>query len=264
MKQEVREAFMKVRGEYSSDVVVADPHLNKQFIRECKARGSSCSSEVLNLCLMNLRKSGDFGDVKSKKVSVRDQEDFRFASEIAIRFLERRDQVTLDQILCNPRRAAQFDKVASQIAPGFSSFQYRWAALNLRKRSKLRPELLGKVVLAENVILSSAKALRSGDVPVRPGLYILIEAKRVLYVGECQNLRQRISRHLEHSDNKGLARWLWKNGIRNLHVEYHVLPAGTPVRVRRAMELELIRSRNPFFNVVGVTGKKRGGKLPTA
>jgi hypothetical protein len=60
---------------------------------------------------------------------------------------------------------------------------------------------------------------------------------------------------LDHSDNKGLARWLWENGIRDLHVEYHVLPAGTTARVRKALEMELICSRNPIFNVAGVIGK---------
>jgi len=241
-----------VRGEFSSDVVIANPDLNQAFLSECFARGLSDSGLALNLCLFNLRKTGSLQDVRSKRVSVGDQEEYRFASEIAVRFLERRDQVTLDQILCDPGRATEFDGIASSIAPGFSPFQYRWAALNLRKRKKLRPELLGKVVAAESVITGRVEDLDAARIPARPGLYLFIEPTRVLYVGECQSLRKRITKHLDHSDNRGLAHWLWQHGSTNLHVEYHVLPAGTSVRVRKALEAELIRSRKPILNVAGV------------
>jgi excinuclease UvrABC nuclease subunit len=47
----------------------------------------------------------------------------------------------------------------------------------------------------------------------------------VLYVGEAINLRKRLRKHLDHSDNKGLARWLWENGATDLHLKIHVLEA---------------------------------------
>src|SRR5262249_5687579 len=144
MKDAVRAAFLGAREERSPDVVIADPRLNRLFLGECRARGLSQAVVDLNLCLLSLRKAGGLEDIRSKRVTVRNQANYRFASEIAIRFLERRDQVTLDRILCDPVRAVDFDKVAAEIAPGFSSFEYRWAALNLRKTRKLRPELLGR------------------------------------------------------------------------------------------------------------------------
>jgi hypothetical protein len=54
---------------------------------------------------------------------------------------------------------------------------------------------------------------------------------------------------LDHSDNKGLARWVWEQGPDELHLEIHVLPDGTPTKVRRALEMEFIRSRESIFNV---------------
>jgi hypothetical protein len=252
MKQEVRKAYLAIRGNASTDVVIADADMNKNFIAECRSRGLSDSAVVLNLCLYNLRKSGGLQGIRSKRTAVEDQEDYRFGSEIAIRFLERRDQVNLDQILCDPARAREFDGVAATIAPGFSSFHYRWAALNLRKQRKLRPELLGKVVAAERVVTSSVGDLDIALLPPSQGLYLFIEPTRVLYVGECQSLRHRIAKHLDHSDNKGLAHWLWQHGATDLHIEYHVLPAATLTRVRKALEAELIRSRNPIFNKAGV------------
>jgi hypothetical protein len=251
MRDTVREAFLAMRGEHSPDVVIADPELNQRFLRECQNRGLLQPPVVLNRCLLNLRKSSDLQGIKSKRASLSNQDDYRFASEIAVRFLERRDQITLDQILCDPERAAELGALAARIAPGFGAFEYRWAALNLRKRKRLRPELLGKVVAAEAVVTQLAENVRPEELPIRPGLYLFFEPSRVLYIRECQNLRKRISKHLDHSDNKGLANWLWEYGIPDLHVEYHILPMGTSARVRKAMEAELIQSRKPHFNVAG-------------
>jgi hypothetical protein len=251
MRERVREAFLAMRAGNSPDVIVADPHLNEAFLQECRSRGLDQPPALLNQCLLNLRKTGALRGLSSRRASVRNQEDFRFASEVAIRFLERRDQQSLDQILCDPGMAAEFDRIAAEIASGFSPFQYRWAALNLRKRRKLQPELLGKVVPPEAVVTCKARDLRPDQIPVRAGLYLFIQPGRVLYVGECQNLRKRISKHLDHSDNKGLAHWLWERGVTDLQIEYHVLAAGVPTRVRKALEAELIRSRDPLFNVAG-------------
>lgn len=231
--------------------MVADPHLNRRFLRECRSRGLSEADVDLNLCLLNLRKTGDLQGIQSMRMTVRGQADYRFASEIAIRFLERRDQVSLDQILSDPARAAEFDHVADEIAPGFLPFQYRWAALNLRKRKSLQPELLSKVIVAEQVRRCRVEGLNPAEIPRRAGLYLLIQPRGVLYVGECGNLRKRVGQHLDHSHNKGLARWLWQHGFQNLHVEFHVLPPGVSARMRRALEAELIRSRKPTFNIAG-------------
>lgn len=108
------------------------------------------------------------------------------------------------------------------------------------------------MVVAEAVVTLRATDVKLDDLPARAGLYLFVEPTRVLYVGECGSLRKRLGRHLDHSDNKGLARWLWEHGTPDLHIEYHVLPVGTPARVRKAMEAELIRSRKPFFNLAGV------------
>lgn len=118
--------MLAVCDHYAPDVVIADPDLNRRFLSACQTRGLSDAALALNLCLLRLRKTGNLEGIRSKRIAVPDQEDFRFASEIAVRFLERRDQVSLDHILCDPTRAVQFDEIAARIAPGFSSFQCRW------------------------------------------------------------------------------------------------------------------------------------------
>src|SRR6516165_6059904 len=99
MNERIRDAFLAVRNNNSPDVVIADPGLNHLFLSECRARGLTDPPVILNKALLNLRKaSGLQGVPKSKKVSVSVEAEFRFASEIAVRVLDRRDQSTLDQL----------------------------------------------------------------------------------------------------------------------------------------------------------------------
>ena len=253
MKAKVREAFLAVREQKSPDAVIADPYLNQRFIDSCRNLELKQSAKQLNLCLLNLRKAGALkGISKSERVTVRNQSQYTFAGEIAVRHLERRDKVSLDEILCDPKQAARFDEIATSIAPGFTSFEYRWAALGLRKKRSLRPELISRLAIEDQVSLHKVDGLSLGEIPLQQGLYIFLERDSALYVGECQNLFKRIEKHLDHSDNKGLARWLWQNGILDLHLEIHVLPVDTSVRARKALESELIQSRRPIFNIAGV------------
>ncbi len=252
MKARIRDAYLAVRDGYSTDRVVADPLLNDNFVAACRARGLSDNREVLNRRLLNLRKAGGLtGCGRSRRTSFKDQSDYAFASEIAVRFLERRDGVTLDTIICSPDRASEFDAVAGRIAPGASPLQYRWAALNLRKRRALKPERVAQVVGPSEVINCAVETLDVAQTPTSQGLYIFFDPTAALYVGESGNLRRRITKHLEHSDNKGLARWLWDRGQESLHVERHILPDTTTAKCRRALEAELIESRRPIFNVKG-------------
>jgi site-specific DNA-methyltransferase (adenine-specific) len=192
MKQEVLEAFLEVRGECSADVVIADPKLNARFLEACRQRGLAQTDELLNRTLLNARKQGDLKDIKSKRVIVRNQEKYRYASEAAVRFLERRDKVTLDQILCDPERATEFDVTAQAIEPGFSSFEYRWAALGLRKVRKLKPELVAKVLEGVQVLRSRVSELDVEEVPALQGVYLFHDAKCSLYAGEASNLYKRV------------------------------------------------------------------------
>jgi hypothetical protein len=235
---------------YSSDRVVADPELNQNFIKECRLRGLDNSIEDLNRTLLNLRKAGGLtGKPRAKRTHFSDEDEYRFASEIATRFLERRDGISLDVIICNPDKVTEFDEVAARIAPGYSPLQYRWAALGLRKKKKLTPEIAARIVPPEDVINISISEVVPDELPTSQGIYLFISSDQLLYVGESENLRKRLKKHLDHSDNKGLAHWIWKHGTEDLHLEMQILKAGTETSVRKAIELELIRSRQPMFNI---------------
>jgi predicted GIY-YIG superfamily endonuclease len=243
-------AFRDVRDGWSPDRVVADPELNRRFLLRCREFNESASDRVLNLRLLNLRKAGGLtAGERSRATTFANIEDYRFASEIAARFLERREQLSLDTIICDPVLAAEFDAIAGQISPGYSPLQYRWAALNLRKSKRLRPEALRHLMSLQAVSLGRLEEIDFDRLPRVQGLYIFYSAAETLYVGEAQNLRRRIEKHLDHSDNKGLARWFWENGMTNVFLEFTELPEATSKMARRAAERELIQSRRPTFNI---------------
>lgn len=252
MKPQVRAAFLEVRSDYPADRVVADPKLNELFLAACRERGLSQPAALLNQCLLNLRKSSAFAGLKkSKRTSFPNEEEYRFASEIAARCLEQQHAVSVDDIICDPSLARKLDRLAAELAPGFSSLQYRWAALNLRKASALKPEVLSRLAPADAVSLGAVAKIRVSDIPARQGLYVFYDSKarQALHVGEAENLQRRLGKHLDHSDNKHLAQWLWRNGSASLFLELHVLPCSTTKGARRARESELIASRRPIFNI---------------
>ena len=70
---------------------------------------------------------------------------FIFASEIAGRKVSEDSQCSLDDLLCDPELAARFDQYAKLISPGYSSFQYRWAALTVRKWAGVIKQYMGEM-----------------------------------------------------------------------------------------------------------------------
>jgi site-specific DNA-methyltransferase (adenine-specific) len=107
MPSEIESAFREVCDGFSIDRVVADPQLNLKFVDACRANGLVAPATELNQQLINMRKAGKLGRLNSKPTRFDDSE-YRFAVEIVVRHLERRDQVTLDDILVSPTRAILF------------------------------------------------------------------------------------------------------------------------------------------------------------
>ena len=87
------------------------------------------------------------------------------------------------------------------------------------------------------VINISVREIVPDELPLSQGLYLSLRCtEQLLYVGEAENLRKRLKKHLQHSDNRGSARWIWESGTESLHLEIQVLEAQTEVHVRKALE----------------------------
>jgi hypothetical protein len=169
--------------------------------------------------------------------------------------MEDRYGLTVDRLFCDPSRRSEFDVVAQGITPGIDTYVLRKAALGLRKRRRLQPELIKRVTdWGREVVVHAADELWDDPelLPLSPGIYLFLDRSGYLYIGESENLRKRVAKHLDHSDRKALAHYFWEVGTQDLQVELHVFRADSDARrqsCRRAYESELIRSRRPRFNL---------------
>lgn len=203
--QGVIEAFRATHAGYSADRVMADPELNRRFTEACRERGLVGAPRSWNLLLLRLRKSGRLAHIPTAQrtaISWERCDPFLCASEIAWqRLLEQHRARSLDEILCDPALAEEFDALAARFVPGFTPLEYRWGALKLRKESKLArvraaalsppPRFGRRIPLAE---------FDPAAVPAASGVYLLGGVGRgVLYVGEALDLRSRLARQFDQS-----------------------------------------------------------------
>jgi predicted GIY-YIG superfamily endonuclease len=257
LRDVVRTAFFETHHGHSPDDVVIDDNLNSAFIAACLGQLPAAEPGELNWTLLNLRKQppglGNVTTVKRRD----DHRDYVHAAEIAARHMEDKYRLTIDRALCDPAMRREFDGIARSISPDVETYLLRKAALKLRKTRQLKPELIkrltdwGKKVTRYKV----AELLKDLNLmPRLPGVYVFLDRSGYLYIGEAGNLRGRIEKHLDHSDRKAVARYLWDNGVDELEVEMHAFEKdsdGNKATCRKAYEAELIRSRAPRFNVQG-------------
>jgi hypothetical protein len=205
----VRAAFLAVRQDQSVEKVIVDPDLNTRFIQACRNDfGVEDSAFRLNLALMNLRKRGQLRGLHSARGShVVEQWQYAFASEVAARTLYFRNGVSVDTMLCHPDLTAEFDRIASCLAPGFSSFEYRWTALNIRKKGTS-----ARVREVEQVVgWSKPLPFHTEDVlPDDEGLFALHEDDDVvLFVGTTEDIQASISSGTHIADPGIFSESLW-------------------------------------------------------
>jgi predicted GIY-YIG superfamily endonuclease len=247
------EAFRKTHSGRSVDDVIIDDEVNETFLRECASILSDVEPLDFNWALMNLRKTGQLSGVTTRRIQL-DHTDYLHAAEIAARLVEDQFEITIDRIFCSPENRQAFDEIAISIAKEISTYRLRKAALGLRKKRRLRPELIKRITDWDRRISSHrATELYANKtlIPTNPGVYIFRDTSGYLYVGEAVSLRPRVWKHLDHSDRKTLCRYLFDRGINDLSVDLHEFDANSNGRLashRRAYESNLIASRNPRFN----------------
>jgi site-specific DNA-methyltransferase (adenine-specific) len=196
--QGVIEAFRLTHDGFSADRVVADPDLNEAFLDACNRIGIVGDPRTWNMLLFRLRKAGKLADIETTQrtsIEWKDCDEYLFASEIALQsLLDAGKAKTFDEILCDPILAIQFDEFARRLAPGHKPFEYRWAALRLRKHAKMartRAAVLKAPKRFSSMI--PVDELDADRLPEVPGLYLLSESpKSRIYVGGTVNLRRRL------------------------------------------------------------------------
>ena len=249
------ESVQNVAQGFSIDRLIADPALNSEFIATCRKQGATLPSAQLNACLFRLRKAGKLSHLHATRrteFTWRELDQFLHASEIAwMSMIESGSCRSLDEILCDPDKALQFDQLAAQFAPGFESLQYRWAALALRK--------VAKDARVRSVDLSTVKArieVKLDNLNAWDGvssLYLILgDRNQPLYVGETLDLGSRIRAQVGDEQVQPV----WAKYAGQVHVEcFHVATLDRvlrdSVRSRRliALQSRLIEKYDPTLNL---------------
>jgi site-specific DNA-methyltransferase (adenine-specific) len=236
----VLQAFAECNDGHSVDYVLCDPHRRARFVAACQRMEIPGSEFVWNRLLLRLRKSSRLS--KSIRTTVRhaarELDELEFASEIAMRMLEIDYQMTLDDILCSPAALEVFDRVAQEFAPGRNLFDYRWAALAIRKRATLAKSLAVREFaewrhrpLPRRQPLSKTRLLSLAF----PGAYILENDAEVLYVGDAVDVGMRMTQFLDHPT------WI-KLGLSRVRI----VPGETGLL--HGLQSALIGRTNPLLN----------------
>jgi DNA modification methylase len=204
VRDAVVDAFYAAHDDGSIDWLLANPTLQSRFHVACHEGGLIGGPADWNRELLRLRKTGDFpkrGPIKKVHVADEELEDYSFAAEAAWRLTcDKFDGCSIDEILCDPLKAAYFDRMAKRFAPGFLPSQYRWAALRLRKSSR---ELVEEVkrfhfVFAKRDFsrFQAWRRFKFHKLNGEPGLYLLRgDAKQPLYTARALDLGRRLAQH---------------------------------------------------------------------
>jgi hypothetical protein len=204
--QIIIDAFTAVHDGYAPDRVMVDPGLNPLFLKKCRELGAEASDFKLNHLLYNIRKTPKMGKLPetTKRTEFNDYDNYRFASEIAVRVLQRTRGVTLDRILCDPNLRWEFDRHAMNLTEEQSTLKLRMAALNLRKTHNLKPLEVTEGPIYDLVSAGPIRRVDLRKLPDFEGTYVFYEGTRPIYAGETEHLRKRVELHV----SKGLPEWV--------------------------------------------------------
>ena len=201
-EQGVIAAYNHSSSRNSADFILCDPSANAAFVASCQEKGLAGNAFVWNRLLLRIRKTGKLPKTNEfpRRLTFQAMDGYSFASEIAMQLVGLDYGIKIDDILCDPEVACLFDRMASDFAPGFSSFEYRWAALSVRKRAtetkelaKLHfPDWLQRPLPKPIPIADSQSEKLNG-----PGVYVVSREDQHLYVGETFHLRGRLDNLLQ-------------------------------------------------------------------
>ncbi len=135
---------------------------------------------------------------------------YGFASEVAWRLLAIDYRKTLDDILCSPEFAAEFDRLAAEFGPTDSpvtSVEYRRAALSIRKRSNLARDTAAEEFsqwIRKTKKLPRINIEDSVGSLAKPGVFILCAGDVGFYAGESQNIGLRVKQAMDNQNWRSL------------------------------------------------------------
>lgn len=256
------EAFAQSNKGYSVDRLVADPKLNRDFQQACDELTVPGLPVDRNRYLFRIRKSGKLKiyGIKTNeptRIDWNEIDSFVFASEIAWRKIRDRHNVSLDEIFCDPDLAKKFDRMGTELAPGVSKLELRWAALkirkessNARKRAKSKSAKQLGIEKFKKMNFPKSDGLSIGEVlsmpPIHePAAYVIVnDDSAPLYAGETNDFSSRMNATFGKRDAKKI--WLAK--ARSVTIHHVNLKSVADLKLAR--QAQLVQWLVPEWNMV--------------
>lgn len=266
LNQIASQAYLAMTRAIPEDHVVIDPEANREFVSRCRLMGASVSEFVLNKALMNVRKAGKLhrGLERDHAPALdRDTLDkIGYGAEMAARLVQMRaieagaDRPTVDRILCDPTLRELFDDAIQGVAPGFSVYVCRLAALSYRKSGRESSVRLGQTSAPVwDVDDAPFRTLDPDDAPAAPGVYRIDAGHRALFVSATLNLRSRLLAHLAAGDREALLpASLWDPPRGKLLVRWFRAPAEWKPRRADAVAQRMKVEEKAVYNLYACVG----------
>lgn len=221
LNETITAAFTKTHQGWAVDRVLTDPQLQDDFYQECVHLGLPLSQKDACLRLLKLRKKGGaLRGTQRYSVSAAECEPYLHGCEIAWALMHDDSEViSLEEILADAKLAAKFDRLAQQYAPGYTSLDYRWGALRLRKSAKVARKKGLDVNPPRRYWLGDTFAqYRAKNVPEVAGIYLVYEDDDCIFVGAATDLRKRLGEVTARPSDR------WEAPRRKLSYAYFTTP----------------------------------------
>lgn len=198
-EQQLIDAFRQVSRGHSLAVMLCDPELNAEFIERCRAEKIVGTPFLWNRTLIKLRRARKLARAE-RLLPLRTFEmmdPYSHASEISLQAFSVEYRLSLEDLLCEPQFAREFDRVAADFAPGFTPFEYRWGAMAIRRRARWARQKawdqFRRWAHCELPPSLELEKLRSHPTAQGSGVYLLLRANQsVVYVGEAIDVHARL------------------------------------------------------------------------
>lgn len=205
----VIEAYRNVG--FPADYILCDKDLDNEFVTECLDHGIGGNAFIWNRYLLQLRKANKLptSTRRPDRITSEQMNRYCFASEVAWRLLAIDYRKTLDDILCSPEFAAEFDRLAAAFGPmdvAVTSCEYRRAAVAIRKRTKPARETAANKLgewMRKGLTTVSIDDCRNSKLAI-PGVFVLRHDAAGIYAYESQNIREQVEVVLENPTWQGL------------------------------------------------------------
>lgn len=110
----------------------------------------------------------------------------------------------------------------------------------------MRKDLENRVEVPKLEPVCGVTQLKASSLPKTSGLYLFSSQRKPVFIGQTDDLRHRIERHMDVSASKGLPDWLWDEGPLDLSLAE---TPGVLKTIRQLTELLLVKKLKPFLNV---------------